>query len=316
MSGNTKGKRVITPRFSVIIPVFNGAGFIARAVESVLAQTRPAHEIIVVDDGSTDATAHVVAGIGGRVRYYRQENAGVSAARNQGVTLATGNWLAFLDADDVYYPDRLRWHAEWIMKDPELDFLTGDYDYVRPDFSRISGSMEGHACGRRALSQADQNGQVIFTACEMEPFVADHFGDTHTLSVPRAAFLKIGGYPTGYRVCEDVFFLVKLCAASRRIGAICRPMAAYVIHEGSATRRDPIKAQFDNVRTLVDMDRAAQRYPRPVRRGVHTRLEMARRNLAYALSRAGRKLEAVQAVLPNLLNGARGLRDVISVVRG
>ena len=316
MSDCDKGKRVNLPRFSVIIPVFNGANFVAQAVESVLAQTSPAHEIIVVDDGSTDDTARVVAGMGARVRYHRQDNAGVSAARNKGVALATGEWLAFLDADDVYYADRLRWHAEWIAENPELDFLTGDYDYVRPDFSRIGGSMEAHLSGRTTLNRADLHFRATIAANEMEPFVADHFGDTHTLSVPRAAFLKVGGYPTGYRVCEDVFFLVKLCAMSRRIGAICRPMAAYVIHEGSATRRDPIKAQFDNVRTLVDMDRAARTYPAPVRRGVHTRLEMARRNLAYALSRAGRKREAVQAVLPNLMSGARGLRDVISMVRG
>ena len=116
------------PRFSVIIPAYNAEAFIARAIDSVLAQTWPAHEILVVDDGSADSTARIVAGYGEGVRYLRQENAGVSAARNAGARAATGDWLAFLDADDWYYPDRLKWHAEWIAEDDGLDFLTGDYD--------------------------------------------------------------------------------------------------------------------------------------------------------------------------------------------
>lgn len=306
------------PRFSVIIPAYNAAGFIAQAIDSVLAQTRPAHEIIVVDDGSADATARVVAAYGERVRYMRQENAGVSAARNAGARAATGDWLAFLDADDWYYPDRLKWHAEWIERDGGLDFLTGDYDYRRPDGSRISGSMETHASGQAMLAKAAGAGTVLMTGDELEPFVADHFGDTHTLSVPRATFLALGGYPTGYRVCEDVFFLVRLCARSRRVGVICRPMAAYVIHDASATRRDPLRAQFDNVRTLADMDKAARDFPERVRRGVRKRLGQGRLNLGYALSKAGRRGAALKAVLPSLWEnpGIASLRHLLSMMRG
>lgn len=326
------------PRFSVILPAYNAAAFIARAIDSVLAQTWPAEEIIVVDDGSTDATAAIVAGYGERVRTLRQDNAGVSAARNAGAQAASGDWLAFLDADDWYYPDRLKWHADCIARDPALDFLTGDYDYRRPDGSRISGSMEIHASGRAMLAKAaqpaplthpsPQGGEdsasappppaVIMTADELEPFVADHFGDTHTLSVPRATFLELGGYPTGYRVCEDVFFLVKLCAASRRIGVVCAPMAAYVIHDASATRKDPLRAQLDNVRTLVDMDRAADAFPDPVRRGVRSRLGAGRLNLGYALAKAGRRGQALRAVFPSLWEnpGLASLKNLLSMVRG
>ncbi len=334
------------PRFSVIIPAFNAAAFIARAIDSVLAQTWPAEEVIVVDDGSTDATAGIVAGYRDQVRYLRQDNAGVSAARNAGAQAATGDWLAFLDADDWYYPDRLKWHADWIARDDALDFLTGDYDYRRPDDSRISGSMETHACGQAMLAKttihpvrhsgegrnpcaqidlipatADTTSsppRVIMIADEFEPFVADHFGDTHTLSVPRATFLELGGYPTGYRVCEDVFFLVKLCAASRRIGVVCAPMAAYVIHDASATRKDPLRAQLDNVRTLVDMDRAADAFPDPVRRGVRSRLGAGRLNLGYALAKAGRRGQALRAVFPSLWEnpGLASLKNLLSMVRG
>lgn len=309
------------PRFSVIIPAYNAAGFVGRAIDSVLAQTWPAHEILVVDDGSVDDTAQVVAAYDGRVRYLRQDNAGVSAARNAGGMAASGDWLAFLDADDWYYPDRLKWHAEWIARDGRLDFLTGDYDYRRPDGSRISGSMEIHPSGQAMLARAASLAcppAVVMTAGELEPFVADHFGDTHTLSVPRATFIALGGYPTGYRVCEDVFFLVKLCAASQRIGVICAPMAAYLIHDASATRKDPLRAQVDNVRTLIALDQAASAYVPAIRRGVRSRLTQGRLNLAYALARAGQKGRAVRAVLPSLIEqpGWQSLRNLLSILKG
>lgn len=310
------------PRFSVVIPVCNGAAFVARAIESVLAQTWPAHEIIVVDDGSTDTTAQVVAEFVAHhpehVRYLHQTNAGVSAARNTGAHAASADWLAFLDADDWFYPDRLEAHARFILDDATLDFVTADYDYRRPDGSRISGSMELHEAGRALLAKAAGNIRAVMTADELEPFVADHFGDTHTLSVPRRTFLDLGGYPTGYRVCEDVFFLVRLCARSRRIGVVCRPLAAYLIHDASATRRDPLQAQFDNVRTLVGMAAESSTYPPAVARGVRSRLAYGRLNLGYALVRARRRTRACVAVLPNLWQhpGLASLRQLASILRG
>lgn len=304
--------------FSVIIPVFNGSGFIARAIDSVLAQTWPAHEIIVVDDGSSDDITNAVARYGDRVRLIRQANAGVSAARNTGAQAANGDWLAFLDADDWFYPDRLKCHADFIRDDPALDFLTGDYDYRRPDHSRISSSMELHSSGKAMLAKAAGRSRVVMTADELEPFVTDHFGDTHTLSVPRKTFLALGGYPSGYRVCEDVFFLVRLCAQSTRIGVTCTPLAAYLIHDASATRRDPLQAQIDNVRTLRAMALQAPDFPQPVQRGVRRRLSNGRLNLAYAYIREGKRAQALRVVLPVLWEspGTKALRSVLSILRG
>jgi len=311
-----------TPRFSVIIPVYNGAAFLGRAIESVLAQTWPAHEIIVVDDGSSDATPEIATRLASRnpavLRWIRQANAGVSAARNTGAENASGDWLAFLDADDWFYPDRLEAHARFIQEDRALDFLTADYDYHRPDGSRISGSMELHPSGHAMFAKAAGADRSIMTCEEFEPFVADHFGDTHTLSVPRSTFLQLGGYPTGYRVCEDVFFLARLCARSRRVGVVCRPLAAYLIHDASATRRNPLQAQFDNVRTLTAMARTANDFPPQVARGVRQRLAHGRLDLAYSLSRSGKRAAACKAVLPNLweMPSLAALRSVASILKG
>jgi glycosyltransferase involved in cell wall biosynthesis len=94
-------------RYSVVIPTYNRAHCVGEAIESVLAQALPPHEIIVVDDGSTDDTPRVLAVFGDRIRVIRQENAGVSAARNAGIAAATGEWIAFLDSDDVWLSHKM-----------------------------------------------------------------------------------------------------------------------------------------------------------------------------------------------------------------
>src|SRR5439155_203270 len=182
-----------TPTFSVIIPAYNAAATIGRAIDSVLAQRYAAREIIVVNDGSIDETEATVAAYGPQVKYLFQPNSGVSAARNAAAHAATGDWLAFLDADDWYYPDRLRWHAEWIDRDPRLDFLTGDYEYRRPDGTLISRSMDLTAAGNALLAKAQGRREVVMEASEMAAFIENHFGDTHTLSVPRRTFVELGG---------------------------------------------------------------------------------------------------------------------------
>ena len=306
------------PRFSVIIPAYNSATTLTRAVESVLCQSYPAHEIIVIDDGSTDNTTEVARGFGEQVRLLRQANAGVSAARNRGAECATGEWLAFLDADDWYYPDRLSLHSGIIMRYPCLDFMTGDYDYRREDGILIGTSMAIHPSGRDMLRKAGGLAQVVMEAGDIESFVADHFGDMHTLSVPRAVFAQLGGYPPGFKVCEDVHFLIRLCAVSSRVGVICQPVGAYVIHDASATRSDPLKAQEYNVQTLLDLKKLAGAFPGPVRRGAMARLRDGRLNLGYALVRSGRKRAAIAAILPSLIEtpGWASLRNFLSILRG
>jgi len=309
----------MNPRFSVVIPAFNSAATLARAIDSVQAQTWPAHEILVVDDGSTDATADVAAGFGEAVRLIRQENSGVSVARNTGAAAATGDWLAFLDADDWYAPDRIKVHAEWIAEDATLDCMTGDYEYRNNAGKLLGTSMAQHESGRMMLDKAAGALRVVMEApAEIAAFVADHFGDTHTLSVPRARFAELGGYPTGYKVCEDVHFLTRLVAKSRRIGVVCQSVGVYVIHGGSATRKDPVAAQHENVRTLTDLARLAENFPVPVREGVAARMASARYNLGCALSKNGQHVAAVNAVLPSLVArpGWQSLRTVLSMLKG
>lgn len=106
---------------SVVIPTYNRADLIPKAIESVLSQTCPVEEVIVVDDGSTDDTPQVLAGYSGRIRVVRQENAGQSAARNAGIAAAKAEWIAFLDDDDEYAPNRVAVALESIGRHPAAE---------------------------------------------------------------------------------------------------------------------------------------------------------------------------------------------------
>lgn len=120
------------PLISVIIPVFNGERFVAEAIESVLAQQIPDNEleILVVDDGSTDATAARATAFGGRVTYLYQPNRGAAAARNAGIARARGALLGLLDADDLYAPGMLAATRAALEADPAADLVVGLSQYL------------------------------------------------------------------------------------------------------------------------------------------------------------------------------------------
>ena len=110
---------------SCVVPVHDGERFLGEALDSVLEQTYEPLEIVVVDDGSTDGTAEVAAGYGEAIRYFHQENAGPSAARNRGVEASRGELIAFLDADDLWVPEKTATQVRALRERPELDFCVG-----------------------------------------------------------------------------------------------------------------------------------------------------------------------------------------------
>lgn len=145
------------PLISCIVPVFNGERYLREALDSIFAQTYGTLEILVADDGSTDGTPGIVAAFGDRLRYLRQDNQGPAAARNLGIRSATGEFIAFLDADDLWHPEKLERQMARFRARPELDYcVTYCQNFWIPELKaeaeryrnhRISQPMPGFVTG-------------------------------------------------------------------------------------------------------------------------------------------------------------------------
>src|SRR3712207_1908731 len=142
---------VVPPLVSVVIPCYNQAHFLGEAIESVLAQSYPNVEIIVVDDGSTDATSEVARSYP-KVRLVRQENQGLSGARNAGLARSEGEYVVFLDADDRLLPEALETGVEYLEARPECAFVSGPCNRITADGSPLPTRPRLHVGGDHYLT--------------------------------------------------------------------------------------------------------------------------------------------------------------------
>ncbi|MEM6614518.1 MAG: glycosyltransferase [Cyanobacteria bacterium P01_C01_bin.72] len=126
-----------TPEVSVIIPAYNCEKYIVQAVKSVLQQEDCLKEIVIIDDGSTDGTEAILQPYDDRIRYVKQENQGVAAARNQGIAIAKADFIAFLDADDYFLPGKLSLQAEMLTKRPDIGIIHSGWQRVDHQGNKI-----------------------------------------------------------------------------------------------------------------------------------------------------------------------------------
>ena len=140
-----EGEIVNEPLISCAIPVFNCERYLAEALDSILAQTYRALEIIVADDGSTDGTAQVVASYGDRIRYLWQSNAGPAAAQNLALAAVQGQFVAFLDADDLWHPEKLARQMARFRARPELDLCVAHIqNFWVPELAEEAERLRDH----------------------------------------------------------------------------------------------------------------------------------------------------------------------------
>jgi glycosyltransferase involved in cell wall biosynthesis len=200
-------------RITVVIPAHNASAFLAKALKSLLAQHYPVSEILLVDDGSTDATAAVVRSFGDRVRYVYQEQAGVSRARNTGIRLATCPWIAFLDADDWWLPGKLASQVAALEKEPGAVLAYTGILWVYGD---------GESTAVKAL-RADQMWPALRYRNPLS---------TSSVLVRRDALLEQGGFPVTISHCEDWDLWVRLRLRYPFV-AVEEPLTAYRMTPGS-----------------------------------------------------------------------------------
>lgn len=198
------------PKISVIIPAYNAEAFIDDALHSVFRQTEKNFEVIVVDDGSGDGTANIIRKFSG-VQYVRQPNMGVSAARNNGVRLATGEYLAFLDADDVWHPRKLEWQLRAFRQHPDSVLC---HTRATRDPEQIQGEEDvGASIGMRCVVHADMTAT----------FLAPYLGPS-TVMVRRDTFIRVSGFDERLRIAEDVDFYLRVLAEAPRALTLEAPL--------------------------------------------------------------------------------------------
>lgn len=219
--------------FSVVIPAYNGERYIDVAIQSALDQSHPPQEIIVVDDGSADRTRQVAESFGPRVTVITQENGGVAAARNAGVKAARGEWIALLDQDDYFLPQKLAQQAALIERDPQLVLVYAGYLLVR----------ESAVVDERAA----------FPASDLWPALRYRSAITPCSAVIRkSALAEIGFFNAQYRMCDDwecwLRLLRRYSAAS--FAAVPDPLCAYRLWDGNHSKK--------SIRMLAEIERVIE----------------------------------------------------------
>ncbi|MEQ9638590.1 MAG: glycosyltransferase [Alphaproteobacteria bacterium] len=262
----------VAPRVSVVMPAYNAEATIAEAIDSVLAQDLADLELIVVDDGAIDATAEIVAGYAARdrrVRLIRQDNAGVSATRNRAIAEARAAYVAFLDADDAWEPDKLAHQAALLDRRPEVGFC-----YTAQTI--IDGA--GRAISTYAV-KPDYRGRCL-------PALARSNGIGLSTVMARTELLRaVGGFDETLDLCEDWELWIRL-AERTELDYVDAPLTRYRFHPGNSTR------DLDRLRAahLAVLARCQARYGRDAdSAGAHFKAHMgfARRYIAFGSLRTG-----------------------------
>lgn len=210
---------------SVIIPAYNAAEFISRAIDSVLAQTHRPDEIIVVDDGSTDATKETVARYGTKIIYIHQPNAGPGAARNKGIQTATSQFVAFLDADDEWLPDKLHLQTALLKANPNLTWAGTDFYNCLCQQKRKAPATDPVKAKKLLANKAYY--QNYFAA-----FIAEVAGWTSTIIVKRRTIIDAGLFQTDSHLAEDIDTWFRIAHRNPNFGFVPRPLAIYHMQTG------------------------------------------------------------------------------------
>lgn len=231
------------PLVSVVIPAYNCAQYLGRAINSALGQTYPNIECIVVDDGSTDETAEVIGSFGTRIRSIRQANAGASAARNAGIAAATGRYIAFLDADDYWLATKISNQIEVFRAHPDLVLVSCGFSWQRPHEAKqqTSATVPPFQADRVTVFQT-------LTQLLRNPYLG-----TPTVMVEADAVKAIGGFDPSLPVAEDIDLYFRLCA-HRSYAFLDQPLARFQLRYGSLTTG--LRGYADNLHVLDRLDRA------------------------------------------------------------
>jgi glycosyltransferase involved in cell wall biosynthesis len=219
------------PLVSVVVAAYNAADFINETIESIFAQGYASYEVIVVDDGSTDATGEIVQSFP-QIRYFRQENAGAAAARNVAIAMSHGELIAPVDADDVVPSSKLRVQVDYLLRNPQVACVMGRQEWINPP----------EWLGRDA----------VYGDLDGIPLLSGMFR--------RSVFDAVGGFDSKYEPAEDTNLLVRMREHGLELAVIPEIVLYRRFRESSLTgrqRRTPTAATplLQTLRDKVERDR-------------------------------------------------------------
>jgi glycosyltransferase involved in cell wall biosynthesis len=254
------------PAVSVIIPTYNYGRFLSHALDSVLEQTYPAREVIVVDDGSTDETPSVLAHYKDRICVIHQCRSGASAARNAGAMVASGELLAFLDSDDVWLPRKLERQVERLQTEPGLGLIhcgIEEIDVTRASFRRRLDGLEGWVADelllmRRAVILGGGSGALI----------------------PQKVFAVAGGFDESLQAAEDWDLFYRI-ARRYQVGFVPEVLLQYRFHGANSQMNLRVREKMA-MRAYAKAFENAEPRVRRLRRRAYGNLHMALAALFYA----------------------------------
>jgi glycosyltransferase involved in cell wall biosynthesis len=204
-----------SPSFSVVIPAYQAAATIADAVGSALSQTSPPHEVIVCDDGSTDALHDALAPFRDRIGFLQKENGGGASALNAAVEAASGEFAVILDSDDAYLPERLSELGRLVAMRPDLDVVSTDA------FFEVDGRVTGRFNRANPFPVVAQREALLRSCYLFAP------------AVRRTRLLAVGGFDESLRIAYDWDCWIRLVLSGSAVGLVDEPLTRYRLREGS-----------------------------------------------------------------------------------
>jgi len=271
------------PGISVVIPVYNAAKYLADAIGSVLQQTHPADEVIVVDDGSTDQTPEIAAAFADRVRYIRQPNSGVMTARNRGIQEAIHPWIAFLDADDAWFPCKLELQLQHLSQETTAALICAGAVCFTDSPPTTPPEPLRSRVRRLTVSDLIQRNRIV----------------TSTVLVDKSSLLQIGGFSQRYNHAEDWAVWLRLAARGLPILRVNQPLVAYRLTPNALGMRDP--SYLRDVETQIIRDFSKEHPGQLTRRVLRQALAGNHLRAARNFDHAKRYRDALKEVFRSLL---------------
>jgi glycosyltransferase involved in cell wall biosynthesis len=307
------------PLVSVIVPTYNCADFVATAVQSVLNQTERDFEVIVVDDGSTDDTDTALARFGDAIRVVRRANTGVAAARNAGLALARGDWIAFLDADDYWVPTRLSTQLTALRGFPKAGFAFSDFDVIDASGTQLRPSgirwkyrsvRDPRAAAWQGIFQESHDFEsgdasectTAYCGDVYRALFLGNFVNTSSVLVRRRLISETSGFDTSLETEEDYDCWLRLARGTPFV-FVDAPLVAFRVRANQLTTSSQLERIVRNALNVVKRA-SGTGYRELSKKDVGLRLAVLHRDLGIICLRGGRNAEARRQFLASLTYSA------------